>query len=84
MGFFLLLIGGENLEVQLLFYIYFQTRFPNFKEVPASLCDFMYFFKNSGFQSSWCGSELMSLTRIHKDAGSIPGLTQWVKDLVLW
>ena len=34
-------------------------------------------------QSSCCGSEVMNLTSIHEDVGLIPGLTQWVKNLVL-
>ena len=33
--------------------------------------------------SSWCGSAGMNPTNIHEDIGSIPNLTQGVKDLAL-
>ena len=39
--------------------------------------------KKKLFWSSPGGSEVMNLTSIHKDVCLIPGLAQWVKDLML-
>ena len=33
--------------------------------------------------SSCCSSAVTKLASIHEDTGLIPGLTEWVKDLVL-
>ena len=41
------------------------------------------FTKIGRLWSSCCGSAEMNLASIHEDTDWVPGLTQWVKDLVL-
>ena len=41
------------------------------------------FYMKQHFWSSHRGSVVTNLTSIHEDVGSLPGLTQWVKDLLL-
>ena len=38
---------------------------------------------NTKIRSSHCGSVVTNLTSIHEDAGSIPVLAQWVKNMAL-
>ena len=47
--------------------------------------DMFVIFKNLSCWSSHCGSVETNLTSIHEGAALIPGLAQWVKDLIwLW
>ena len=41
------------------------------------------FIKQKQTGNSHCGSVVKNLTSIHEDAGVIPGLSQWVKALLL-
>ena len=43
----------------------------------------LYLSKVTKLGSSRCGTVEENLTSIHKDVGLIPGLAQWVGDLVL-
>ena len=46
-------------------------------------CKYIHGIKKLEFWSSHYGSAERNLTSIHEDAGSIPDLTQWVKDPAL-
>ena len=55
---------------------FYPTMFQRFEEIRT-------FIKNEDNGTSHCGAAETNLTRNHKVLGSIPGLAQWVKDLVL-
>ena len=54
---------------------------PGLSLQPAKSPDSLLDLKAEGFGSSRCGSVVMTLISIHEDAGLIPGLAKWVKDL---
>ena len=58
------------------------TARPVYTSVSISRSTCQRVFK-TGFRSSRCGSGVASPTRIHEDAGSIPGPTRWVQDPAL-
>ena len=65
------------------FYIYTQTTPIQFQFLnPPPLGPKKYLSKSSN-RNSRHGAVEMNLTRNHEIMGSIPGLVQWVKDLVL-
>ena len=62
--------------VDILNICYFRHTSSSYKYIPRKSHHKYVIF----FRASHCGSMATNLTRIHEDVGSIPGLTQWVKD----
>ena len=50
---------------------------------PKTSTEFETVIKKLPIGVLFVAQQLTNLARIHEDAGSIPGLTQWVKDLAL-
>ena len=51
--------------------------------IALAILGLLWFHMHFWIGSSCYGSVEMNLTNIHEEAGSIPGLAQWVKDLAL-
>ena len=70
----LLFYFSETHQIQISCKSKLQRKFNNF---------FFFFLKKNTTGSSHCGSAVTNPTGIHEVVGSLPGLAQWIKDLVL-
>ena len=61
----------------------FTTQNSNLKHSSILIFSMWFGDLNTGLRSSHLGTAKTNLTRNHEVAGSIPGLSQWVKDPAL-
>ena len=86
MGFLDLSVSGSSTwwdNAKLFSLVDLQIQTPIYSEKEIQDPQTLQHFSKEYIGSSRSGSVVMNLTSIHEDVGWVPGLAQWVKDLVL-